>query len=81
MIGPEERWRVHTPVRRSYRCRACGCNWPCQPARLALLTSFRGDRLGLMVYLGAHLARAMQELPDVHPALLAGQLLYWVPRR
>ncbi|MFY1691750.1 flavin reductase [Plantactinospora sp. WMMB782] len=91
MIGPQERWHRH--VRRkqartgghlplaSYQCRVCGDPWPCRPARLALLISFRGDRIGLMVYLGAHLARALQQLPDTHPALVAGQILYWLPRR
>ncbi|MDG4789472.1 flavin reductase [Micromonospora sp. WMMD1102] len=81
MIGPEERWRRHVPRQTSYRCRACGDDWPCQEARLALLTGFRGDRVGLMVYLGGHLARALQQLPDVHPALLTTRFLHWVPRR
>ncbi|MEO3925526.1 hypothetical protein ABGB07_16895 [Micromonosporaceae bacterium B7E4] len=48
---------------------------------MALVTTYRDDRVGLMVYLGAQLARALRELPDTHPALLAGQILYWVPRR
>ncbi|MGX7675954.1 flavin reductase [Plantactinospora sp. DSM 117369] len=81
MIGREERWRRHVPVHPSYRCRACGLDWPCRDARLALLTGFRGNRLSLMVYLGSHLARALQDLPDVHPALLASRFLHWVPRR
>ncbi|MBE1485295.1 hypothetical protein H4W31_000933 [Plantactinospora soyae] len=33
-----------------------------------------------MVYLAAYLAKAIQDLPDVHPALLAGRIIYWVPR-
>ncbi|MFY1672867.1 flavin reductase [Plantactinospora sp. WMMB334] len=82
MIGPEERWRRrHLPAHPSYRCRSCGDDWPCRRARLTLLTGFRGDRLGLMVYLGAHLARALRELPDAHPALLAARFLHWIPRR
>ncbi|MDW5323167.1 flavin reductase [Plantactinospora sp. KLBMP9567] len=51
------------------------------PARLALMTAFRRNRVGLMVYLASHLARALEELPDTHPALIAGRILYWVPRR
>ncbi|WP_230394981.1 flavin reductase [Plantactinospora alkalitolerans] len=81
MIGPQERWRKHLPAYPSYRCRGCTDPWPCRSARLALATAYRDDRTGLMVYLGAHLARALQALPDTHPALLAGQILYWVPRR
>jgi hypothetical protein len=94
VIGPQERWYRamrraaqrrhpagrHSPAR-SYRCQTCQDPWPCAPARLALLVGFRGDRVGLMMYLASHLARAMQALPDTHPALIAGQLLYWVPRR
>jgi hypothetical protein len=51
------------------------------PARLALLLGFKGNRVGLLMYLALHLTRAMQALPDTHPALIAGQILYWVPRR
>ncbi|GIG88515.1 hypothetical protein Pen02_34510 [Plantactinospora endophytica] len=91
MIGPQERWYRHVRRKharsahhlptRAYACHACAAPWPCRHARLALLTSFRGDRVGLMVYLGAHLARALEELPDTHAALIAGQILYWLPRR
>lgn len=91
MIGPQERWYRHLRRKRvrdvehqptpSYACHACTAPWPCQRARIALLASFRGDRTGLMVYLGAHLARALEQLPDTHPALIAGQILYWIPRR
>ncbi|AVT29209.1 flavin reductase [Plantactinospora sp. BC1] len=81
MIGPQERWRKHIPTHPSYRCRSCTDPWPCRNARLALATAYRDDRVGLMVYLGTHLARALRKLPDTHPALLAGQILYWVPRR
>ncbi|MEE6258365.1 hypothetical protein [Plantactinospora sonchi] len=48
---------------------------------MSLLLGFEGDRVGLLMYLGAHLAHAMRELPDRHPALIVGQLLHWVPRR
>ncbi|MFY1689209.1 flavin reductase [Plantactinospora sp. WMMB782] len=92
MIGPSRRWHrfadrrrrrtgSHLPEHPSYRCRDCGNPWPCAPARLALLVGFRGDRIGLLVYLAGHLARALEELPDTHPALIAGQILHWVPRR
>jgi hypothetical protein len=81
MIGPQERWLVHVPAHPSYACRSCGNPWPCRPARLALVTAFRRDRVGLMVYLASHLTRALEELPDAHPALIAGQILHWVPNR
>ncbi|MFC6018615.1 hypothetical protein ACFP2T_20695 [Plantactinospora solaniradicis] len=46
-----------------------------------LLHLYRNNRPGLMVYLSAHLTRALQDLPDVHPALLVSRIVYWVPRR
>ncbi|MEQ4299929.1 flavin reductase [Plantactinospora sp. B6F1] len=90
MIGPQERWLRHVRRKyardghnptRSYACHACASPWPCRPARLALLTAHQGDRIGLMVYLGTHLARALRQLPDTHPALITAQLLGWLPRR
>ncbi|MFY1674170.1 flavin reductase [Plantactinospora sp. WMMB334] len=65
----------------TYGCRYCGDPWPCGPARLALLVGFKGDRVGLMMYLAVHLQRALEALPHQHPALIVGQILYWVPRR
>ncbi|GAA3738032.1 hypothetical protein GCM10022225_21200 [Plantactinospora mayteni] len=64
-----------------YSCRDCDHDWPCQDARLALLVEFDGDRVGLMMYLAVHLTRALQAMPDRHPALIVGQIIYWVPRR
>ncbi|WP_422772573.1 hypothetical protein ACN28C_06020 [Plantactinospora sp. WMMC1484] len=70
----------HTPTR-SYDCCECEHPWPCPQARLALLLGFAGDRVGLLMYLGAHLARALHQLPDTHPALIVSQLMHWLPRR
>ncbi|MEN3612753.1 hypothetical protein AAH979_24770 [Plantactinospora sp. ZYX-F-223] len=91
MIGPWVRWERHIARRRlrarraagqhvptdTYACRECEHDWPCAPARLSLLIGFKGDRVGLMMYL----ARALEALPDRHPALIVGQIIYWVPRR
>ncbi|MDG4786213.1 hypothetical protein O7626_09785 [Micromonospora sp. WMMD1102] len=94
MIGPQERWIRHTgrlaqrrresgrhTPGRAYHCETCSAPWPCAPARLALLVDFEGDRVGLLVYLAGHLTRALQAMPDTHPALIAGQILHWLPRR
>ncbi|MFY1687406.1 hypothetical protein [Plantactinospora sp. WMMB782] len=53
----------------------CEHDWPCRDARLALLISFQGDRVGLMMYLAAHLANALEALPDRHPSMIVGQIL------
>jgi hypothetical protein len=68
-------------MRPSFRCRSCGAEWPCPVARRVLLHLYRDDRVALMVYLAGQLTRALQDLPTVHPALLVGRIVYWVPRR
>lgn len=80
MTRPHAPRRPHTPMRPSFRCRSCGAEWPCSPARLALLQLYEKDRPGLMIYLAAQLTKALQDLPTVHPALLVGRIVYWVPR-
>ncbi|WP_329017452.1 flavin reductase [Micromonospora rifamycinica] len=68
-----------------WRCRGCGTEWPCQPARLALLVEYRGDRTGLLVYLAALMAEASAHLSqlnaDVAPEKLAGRFLGWARAR
>lgn len=54
--------RPHTPVRPLWRCRRCGCPWPCSPARLALLVEYKDARSSLAVYLGLALADALDDL-------------------
>ncbi|MDW5327733.1 hypothetical protein [Plantactinospora sp. KLBMP9567] len=94
MIGPWARWDRHIARRRrlerqigqhlpgaTYACVECEQDWPCPHARLSLLIGFDGNRVGLMMYLAAHLPRALEALPDRHPALIVGQILYWVPRQ
>ncbi len=54
--------RPHTPMRPLWRCRRCGCPWPCSPARLALLAEYRDARSSLAVYLALALADALDDL-------------------
>ncbi|MEU1683711.1 flavin reductase [Micromonospora sp. NPDC005707] len=66
-------------MRPLWRCRSCGAQWPCQPARLSLLVEYRGDRTALLVYLGTLMAEATEQLtrlnpdrvPDLHHRFLA----------
>ncbi|SCG48114.1 hypothetical protein GA0070560_105213 [Micromonospora halophytica] len=57
----------HMPMRPLWRCRNCGAEWPCQPARLDLLVEYRGNRTALLLYLGALMAEARDQLAQLHP--------------
>ena len=43
----------HTFLRPAWLCRDCGEPWPCDPAQERLLEDYRGDRTGLLLYLGS----------------------------
>ncbi|WP_433386387.1 flavin reductase [Micromonospora sp. KLBMP9576] len=57
----------HGPMRPFWRCRNCGAEWPCQPARLGLLVEYRGDRTGLLLHLGGLMAEARAQLTQLNP--------------
>ncbi|MCX4471241.1 flavin reductase [Micromonospora sp. NBC_01655] len=57
----------HVPMRPLWRCRNCGAEWPCQPARLGLLVEYRGDRTGLLIYLSGLMAEARAQLVQLNP--------------
>ncbi|MBO4204871.1 flavin reductase [Micromonospora echinofusca] len=52
----------HTPMRPLWRCRNCWAEWPCQPARLAMLAEFRDSRTVLLIYLSSLMAEALSQL-------------------
>ena len=84
--GPVVRRFVpHVPMLLLWRCRACGAPWPCQPARLALLVEYRGERTGLLVYLGALMVEAGDQLGQLNghsrPADLHERFLGWARAR
>ncbi|WP_433688033.1 flavin reductase [Micromonospora carbonacea] len=54
-------------MRPLWRCRNCGAEWPCQPARLALLTEYRNDRTALLLFLGVLMTEASGQLHQFHP--------------
>lgn len=77
--------RQHLPMRPLWRCRACGAEWPCQPARLSLLVEYREDRIALLVYLGTLMAEASAQLSQLNghaaPENLAERFLSWARAR
>ncbi|MFE0594080.1 flavin reductase [Micromonospora echinospora] len=74
--------RDHVAARPSWRCRACGAPWPCQPAKLRLLRTYADDRLALMAWLGVTMAEAVRDLPDDGTDVIA-RFVRWArpPRR
>ncbi|RZU77142.1 hypothetical protein EV384_5857 [Micromonospora kangleipakensis] len=77
--------RPHLPMRPLWRCRACGVEWPCQPARLALLVEYRADRTALLVYLSTLMAEAGAQLSQLNghavPENLTERFLTWARAR
>ncbi|MFI9642659.1 flavin reductase [Micromonospora sp. NPDC051925] len=77
--------RPHLPMRPLWRCRGCGAEWPCQPARLALLVDYREDRTALLIYLGTLMVEAGTQLSQLNghvvPEDLAGRFLTWARAR
>ncbi|WP_405094481.1 flavin reductase [Micromonospora sp. NBC_01412] len=59
--------RPHLPMRPLWRCRACGAEWPCSPARLRLLREYEGCRVSLALYLVVMLNEAVQDAYRLGP--------------
>ncbi|MFF3865070.1 flavin reductase [Micromonospora sp. NPDC001898] len=77
--------RPHLPVRPVWLCCRCGHPWPCGEARLSLLVEYRGNRLGLLIYLAALKLEAAEHLnrlsPDSPPGNLTDRFLSWARAR
>ncbi|TYB96321.1 hypothetical protein FXF53_22370 [Micromonospora sp. WP24] len=58
----------HLPLRPLWLCRVCGQPWPCGRAKLALLTSYQGSRLNLLLYLAGCLHEAIDDLHRLNPS-------------
>ncbi|WP_309236837.1 flavin reductase [Micromonospora sp. S-DT3-3-22] len=74
----------HVAMRPLWRCRNCGAEWPCQPARLGLLVEYRDDRTALLVYLAALMTEADHQLGQLHPGRrpeLTDRFLTWARAR
>ncbi|MFG2056468.1 flavin reductase [Micromonospora sp. NPDC048930] len=56
---------THLPERPSWRCKVDGDPWPCEAARTALLEEYKGFRTALLLYLGAQMAVAREDLAEL----------------
>ncbi|MBE1484553.1 hypothetical protein H4W31_000191 [Plantactinospora soyae] len=66
-------------MRPLFLCRACGANWPCSPARLALLVIYRDNPAGLRNCLTDRLTIAISDQPRMDPVVLTTRFLGWIP--
>ncbi|SCE82277.1 hypothetical protein GA0070558_108131 [Micromonospora haikouensis] len=75
----------HLPIRPVWLRRRCGHPWPCGPARLSLLTEYRGNRIALLIYLAVLKEEATTHLteltPTTPPADLTDRFLTWARAR
>ncbi|WP_444948151.1 flavin reductase [Micromonospora ureilytica] len=75
----------HVAMRPLWRCRNCGSEWQCRPAKLALLTEYRTSRTALLIYLGTLMHEATNQLTQLHPdhppARMTERFLSWARAR
>jgi hypothetical protein len=62
----------HVPARPSWDCQACGCPWPCDPAR-----EERAGDPTLSIYLSLQLADAASDMPWAPPGELWERFVAW----
>jgi hypothetical protein len=68
----------HTPTRPDWLCRTgCG-DWPCEPARTALLAEL--DPVSLSLHMAWHAMDAGEDLDHLDPAVIHRRFLAWMPR-
>ncbi|GAA2219399.1 flavin reductase [Micromonospora olivasterospora] len=71
-------------MRPLWRCRNCGAEWPCQPARLSLLSEYQGNRTSLLIYLSGLMAEARDQLAKLnshHVPDLTDRFITWARTR
>lgn len=67
---------VKTP---EWTCRACGREWPCEPARTEALKEFSRYTLALSTLMNQYAFQAQMDLGDtVEPAELWHRFLGWI---
>ncbi|SCE90813.1 hypothetical protein GA0070607_3084 [Micromonospora coriariae] len=75
----------HHPGAPHWRCTRCGAPWPCSPARLSLLSRWRGDRVGMVLMLTTLLDEAFADAAQLgltpDPAAYVERFLVWVRPR
>jgi hypothetical protein len=68
---------VHAALQPSWDCIACGCDWPCDPARVELAERFAGKPGRLSIYMAEQLGFAAPALFMVPPDDLYARFIAW----
>jgi len=76
MTAPPVAGGEHQPDAKTYDCRACAQQWPCDASRMYLMAS-TPDAVQLAIRLWDELERAAGVLFDVPPRLLFERFLKW----
>ena len=69
---------THEPGRPSWRCLACGADWPCPTRRAELVADSGGSRVALALRMARYFSEAVDDRPDVSVEVLYDRLLAWV---
>lgn len=67
----------HTPTRPSWKCSACGADWPCEEARDQLYEEYGAQRVNLAVYMATQLGHAAGELAGASTTELYQRFIAW----
>jgi hypothetical protein len=72
---------VHKPVARTWECAGCGEPWPCDPARVGLLTEYAGDTKALRGAMADEYIAAVYDIGEPYPPQgeLFARFLAWCP--
>lgn len=68
----------HLPSRPTWTCRVCAHDWPCRPAREAMIAEYTDLVPVLAIYLAICLHDAARDLADATPAGLYDRFLSWL---
>jgi len=67
----------HQPVRPSWRCLACGDDWPCRRRRTELTLECGRDKVRLALYMAGFFSDALDDSPQASPQDLYRRFLGW----
>ena len=68
----------HEPSRPSWRCAACGHDWPCRSRREELLGENTGGVVPLALLMASYYEQAVRDHPSVMASTLYARFLGWV---